>query len=31
MCSPNPIGMIKNAIDASKIALDIAEKIKMLI
>ncbi len=28
MCSPNPIGMIKNAIDASKIALDIAEKIK---
>lgn len=28
MCSPNPIGIIKNTIDASKIALEIANNLK---
>lgn len=28
MCGPNPIGIIKNTIDASKIALEIANNLK---
>ena len=28
MCGPNPMGIIKNTIKASKIALDIADKLK---